>query len=127
MFEAINGKQLPFLMNSFDQILIPKYKTGSGDNHLLCYCPQCEEKIQNFPLCNRNLILFVVASKRLRDSFCSNFSCLCLLNLKSTFSTTIPFSLKANFHKEKHHFITFTKVTCTKKTHSYDDPRATIL
>ena len=36
-------------MNPLDQILIAKYKTGSGDNHPLCYCPQREEKIQNLP------------------------------------------------------------------------------
>ena len=57
MFEAINGKQLPFLMNPLDQILIAKYKTGSGDNHPLCYFLQREEKIQTLPLCLRNLIL----------------------------------------------------------------------
>ena len=50
MFEAINGKQLPFFMNPLDQILIVKYKTGSGDNHILFYCPQCEEKIRNLLL-----------------------------------------------------------------------------
>ena len=36
-------------MNPLDQILIAKYKTGSGDNHHLCYCPQREEKIRNPP------------------------------------------------------------------------------
>ena len=57
VFEAINGKQLPFLMNPLDQILIAKYKTGSGDNHPLCYYSQRKEKIRNLPLCLRNLIL----------------------------------------------------------------------
>ena len=57
MFEAINGKQLTFFMNPLDQILIAKYKTGSGDNHPLCYCPQREEKIRNLPICLRNPIL----------------------------------------------------------------------
>ena len=33
MFEALNGKQLSISMNPLDQILIVKYKTGSGDNH----------------------------------------------------------------------------------------------
>ena len=50
MFEVINGKQLPFFMNPLDQLLIAKYKTDSGDNHPLCYCPQCKEKIRNLPL-----------------------------------------------------------------------------
>ena len=49
MFEAINEKQLPILMKPLDQILIAKYKTGSGDNHPLCYYPQREEKIRNLP------------------------------------------------------------------------------
>ena len=40
MFKAIHGKQLLFSINPLDQILIAKYKTGSGDNHPLCYCPQ---------------------------------------------------------------------------------------
>ena len=44
-------------MNPLDQILIAKYKIGSGDNHPLCYYPQREEKIQNLPLCLRNSIL----------------------------------------------------------------------
>ena len=44
-------------MNPLDQILIAKYKTGSGDNHPLCYYAQREEKIQNLPLCLRNPIL----------------------------------------------------------------------
>ena len=47
MFEGINRKQLSFSMNPLDQILIAKYKTGLGDNHPLCYYPQCEEKIRN--------------------------------------------------------------------------------
>ena len=49
MFRAINGKQLPFFMNPLDQILIAKYKTGSGDNHPSCYCPQRDEKIRHLP------------------------------------------------------------------------------
>ena len=34
-------------MNLLDQILIAKYKIGLGDNHPLCYYPQCEEKIRS--------------------------------------------------------------------------------
>ena len=45
VFEAINGKQLQFLGTRLDQILIAKCKSGLGDNHPLCYCPQREEKI----------------------------------------------------------------------------------
>ena len=63
MFEAINGKQLPFFKNRLDQNLFAKYISGSGDNYPLCYCPQCEEKIQNFPLCNINLILVTIAPR----------------------------------------------------------------
>ena len=40
-------------MNPLDQILIAKYKTGLGDNHLLCYYPQREEKIRNLPLLSK--------------------------------------------------------------------------
>ena len=43
MFEAINGKQLPLFMNPLDQVLIAKYKTGSGDNHHLCYFPNARK------------------------------------------------------------------------------------
>ena len=57
VFEAINGKQLQFVGTRLDQILIAKYKSGLGDNHPLCYYPQCEEKIQNLSLCLRNLNL----------------------------------------------------------------------
>ena len=57
VFEAINGKQLLFLGTCLDQILIAKCKSGSGDNHPLCDCPQREEKIWNLPLCLRNLNL----------------------------------------------------------------------
>ena len=89
MFEAINGKQLPFFKNPLDQDLFAKYKSGSGDNHPLCYCPQYEEKIQNFPLCNKNMILVTYNCKRF--SFCSNFSCLCLLNLKLTLPINLIF------------------------------------
>ena len=54
VFEAINGKQLQFLGTRLDQILIAKCKSGLGDNHPLCYCPQHEEKIWNLPICLRN-------------------------------------------------------------------------
>ena len=47
VFEAINGKQLPFFNNPLDQNLFAKYKSDSGDNHPLCYCSQCEENIRN--------------------------------------------------------------------------------
>ena len=57
VFEAINGKQLQFLGTRLDQILIAKCKSGSGDNHHLCYCSQREEKIQNLPIFLRNLNL----------------------------------------------------------------------
>ena len=57
VFEAINGKQLLFLGTRLDQILIAKCKSGSGDNHHLCYCSQREEKIQNLPIFLRNLNL----------------------------------------------------------------------
>ena len=43
MFEAINGKQLSFSMKPLDQILIAKYKTGSGDGEDLESSPLPKE------------------------------------------------------------------------------------
>ena len=48
VFETINGKQLQFFIDQWDQILISKY-TPVQDNHSLCYYPQREEKIWNLP------------------------------------------------------------------------------
>ena len=124
VFEAINGKQLPFFKNPLDQNLFAKYKSGSRDNHPLYYCPQCKEKIRNFPLCNKNLILVTYSSKRL--SLYRNFSCLFLLNLKSTLPINLIF-IKSQLSKRKSPFL-FSLMSCVQwKPIPVDNPRATIL